>query len=73
MVRGMLTAHKIPYTLITPRKWKGKMDLGKVKDEARLLAARMFPEQSFFFDRKKDANRAEAVLIAVYGSRHGEE
>ncbi len=73
MVRGMLSAHEIPYTLVTPRKWKAKMRLGTNKDEARLIASRMFPEQSFFFDRKKDANRAEAVLIAVYGSRHGEE
>jgi len=73
MVRGMLTAHEIPYTLVTPRKWKAKMGLGKNKDEARLIASRMFPKQSFLFDKKKDANRAEAVLIAVYGSRHGEE
>ncbi len=72
MVRGMLTAHGIPYALVTPRKWKGKMGLGSHKDEARLIASRMFPDQSFLFDRKKDAHRAEAVLIAVYGSKHGE-
>jgi len=71
IIRGILTAKKVPYQLVTPRKWKGMMGVGRDKDECRLQASRMFPAQSHLFSRKKDANRAEAVLIAVYGHKHG--
>lgn len=68
IIRGILTAHDVPYTLVRPQDWKKHMSVGRNKDEARLLASRMFPRQAEMFRRKKDANRAEAVLLAVYGA-----
>ena len=71
IIRGILSARCLPYELVRPQKWKKAMGVGRDKDECRLLASRMFPTQSGLFERKKDANRAEAVLIAVYGHRYG--
>jgi crossover junction endodeoxyribonuclease RuvC len=71
IIRGILAARGIGYQLVSPRKWKGPMGLGTNKDEARLIASRLFPSQASLFQRKKDANRAEAVLIAVYGHKFG--
>ena len=57
-----------PLLLITAAVWKRAMGLSQDKaaslDKARLL----FPDASL--DRKKDHNRAEALLIAEYGRRH---
>ena len=71
IIRGILAARCLPYELVAPRKWKKAMGVGKDKDECRLLASRLFPMQAQLFVRKKDANRAEAVLIAVYGHKYG--
>ena len=71
IIRGILAARGLPYQLVRPQVWKKAMGVGRDKDECRLLAARMFPKQADLFVRKKDANRAEAVLIAVYGHKYG--
>ena len=71
IIRGILAARRMPYLLVRPQVWKKAMGVGRDKDECRLLASRMFPRQADLFARKKDANRAEAVLIAVYGHKYG--
>ncbi len=57
----------IPYTLVTPVKWKRSMNLPKDKDSARRMAIQWFPDLSKRLSRKKDEHRAEALLIALYG------
>jgi len=57
----------IPYTLVTPVKWKRSMNLPKDKDSARRMAIQWFPHLSKRLSRKKDEHRAEALLIALYG------
>jgi crossover junction endodeoxyribonuclease RuvC len=62
---------KIPCTLVSPTSWKNRMNLKGGKDgkeQSRNEAIMMFP-QSVLFKRKKDHNRAEAALLAVYASR----
>jgi hypothetical protein len=55
---------------VTPKAWKGMYGLaGKSEDgqavaKALQLAAQFYPELMGDLDRKKDHNRAEAVLIA---------
>ena len=71
IIRGILAGRGMSYQLVRPQKWKKAMGVGRDKDECRLLASRMFPNQARLFVRKKDANRAEAVLIAVYGHKYG--
>ena len=57
----------VPYTLVTPAKWKQHHKLPKDKDAARARALQLFPSLSDQLARKKDADRAEALLIAAYG------
>jgi crossover junction endodeoxyribonuclease RuvC len=57
--RGCLTHH------VAPAKWKRDLSLiGKSKEASRALAISLFPELASFLKRKKDADRAEALLMA---------
>jgi len=53
--------------LATPSKWKRHYGLGPDKEKARALAIRRYPGLALELARKKDADRAEALLIAEYG------
>ena len=64
-VAGVLAALGIPLQLVEPKAWKGHFGLEKDKELARRLAMRYYP--SVKLDRKKDHNRAEALLIARFG------
>tara|TARA_R110000772_G_scaffold1995_1_gene6744 strand:+ start:623 stop:1084 length:462 start_codon:yes stop_codon:yes gene_type:complete len=67
-LKGVFQALKIPFTLVTPQKWKKSYGLSKEKDHSRLLVTRLFPWIATEVSRKKDDGRAEALLIARYGS-----
>jgi len=68
VIQGVLAASGIPYTLVTPQKWKREAGLvGKDKDMARTLAQQLYPDAPL--GRKKDIGRADAILIARFGSR----
>jgi len=69
IVRGILAALQIRYHLVTPNEWKRHFRLGSDKQQARLMAARMFPLDSQLFSRVKDDGRAEAALLALFGDR----
>ena len=52
-----------------PASWKRKFGLiGKGKAESQALAVKMISGLGESLDRKKDHNRAEAMLIAIYGA-----
>ena len=61
----------IPVTLVRPNMWKKALLLKSGKDgkeQSRSRAISMFPECASRFARKKDHNRAEAALLAVYAA-----
>jgi len=63
---------EIPCTLVPPTTWKNRMNLkgGKEgKEQCRNEAILKFPEIAAQLSRKKDHNRAEAAMLAVYASR----
>lgn len=62
-----LAALRVPYVLIPPKKWKHWYGLSDDKDGSRTLAIQRFPHFAGEFARKKDHNRAEAVLLGYYG------
>jgi crossover junction endodeoxyribonuclease RuvC len=64
-VAGAAAGLGMPVVLVEPEAWKRHFKLGKDKEEARLLARRLYPAVDLH--RKKDHNRAEALLIARYG------
>ena len=66
-IRGVLATLEIPFTPVSPSKWKKSFNLGKDKDESRAVATRLFPALASEFVRKKDDGRAEAILIAKWG------
>jgi len=66
-VRGLISAYKIPVTMVTPAVWKRVMHVTSSKDVARARASEVFPKQAQLFARKKDEGVAEAALIALYG------
>jgi len=68
MVRGVIAACGVPTHLVAPTKWKKHFNLTKDKDLSRRLAIMLWPE-SEHFNRKKDDGRAEAALLALYGSQ----
>jgi len=63
-----LAASNIPFTRVAPTKWKNVVmeggALGGDKQASILRASRLFPHIDLA--RKKDHNRAEALLIALY-------
>jgi hypothetical protein len=67
-VRGVIGAMEVPLHFVTPQKWKKHFGLSSDKEQSRLRAIRMFPAVADSFKRKKDDGRAEAALIALYGS-----
>lgn len=54
-----------PLVLVTPQSWKKFYNLSAKKEQCRARAVELFPEENF--NRKKDIDRAEAMLIAHYG------
>ena len=68
-IRGVLATLEIPFTPVSPSKWKKSFNLGKDKDESRAVATRLFPSLASQFVRKKDDGRAEAILIAKWGEK----
>ena len=69
MVRGALAALRVPVTLVTPQEWKRSFHLGPDKNEVRLVAARLFPDNARDFTRVRDDGRAEAALLALFGAK----
>lgn len=66
-VKGVVGACKIPTINVSPVKWKKHFGLTADKEKARFLAISTWPF-SDGFRRKKDNGRAEAALMALYGS-----
>jgi crossover junction endodeoxyribonuclease RuvC len=68
VVCGVLAALEIPCHRVSPAVWKKYFKLPVEKEQSRALALRLFPATADHFSRKKDHGRAEAALIARYGS-----
>jgi len=54
------------FQIVSPRKWKRFLGLTSDKDTSRELAITYFPGMMPLLKRKKDHNRAEALLLAYY-------
>ena len=71
VIEGVLAAHGVPVTFLTPPTWKRLVGIppGKdgAKDMARSEAIRRWPAHASSFALKKSDGRAEAALIAIAG------
>jgi crossover junction endodeoxyribonuclease RuvC len=66
-LRGVIMTMGYPLVLVTPQVWKKHYRLTSDKEQCRARAIELFPEENL--NRKKDADRAEALLIAYYGAQ----
>ena len=67
VLKGVFSAMQIPMDFVTPVKWKKFFNLINTnKDSSRTKAIEIFPYISSKLSRKKDANKADAILIASF-------
>ena len=67
VVKGICAAMQLPIFFVRPAKWKKHFGLiNSQKDASRTKAIEMFPKISSFLSKKKDANKADAILIASF-------
>jgi crossover junction endodeoxyribonuclease RuvC len=52
--------------IVSPQRWKRDMALTSDKEVCRTVAINLFPEGKRYLERKKDHNRAEALLLAEW-------
>ena len=67
ILKGICSAMQLPMYFVRPAKWKKYFGLIKSeKDASRTKAIEMFPYFSSQLSKKKDSNKADAMLIASY-------
>jgi len=68
-IHGIIAACGIEVRTVPPQVWKRKYGLlGQNKDASRGEASRRFPQFTHLWQLKKHDGRAEAALLALYGS-----
>ena len=67
VIKGICSALSLPIYFVRPTKWKKHFNLIKTnKDASRTKVIEVYPEISSKLHRKKDSNKADAILIARY-------
>ena len=67
ILKGMCSAMQLPMYFVRPAKWKKYFSLiNSEKDASRTKAIEIFPYFSANLSKKKDSNKADAILIASY-------
>ena len=67
VIKGICAAMQLPMHLVRPAKWKKYFNLLKTEKEAsRTKAIEIFPQISHMLSKKKDVNKADAILIASF-------
>ncbi len=67
VIKGVCAALSIPIYFVRPTKWKKYFNLIKSeKDASRTKVIEIFPYISSYLSKKKDSNKADAILIASF-------
>ena len=67
VLKGICAALKLPVHFIRPVKWKKHFNLiNTEKDASRTKVIEVFPYISSKISKKKDSNKADAILIARF-------
>ena len=67
ILKGICSAMQIPMYFVRPAKWKKYFNLiNSEKDASRTRAIEIFPYFSSQLSKKKDSNKADAILIASF-------
>ena len=67
VIKGICSAMRLPMFFVRPTKWKKYYNLiNSEKDASRTRAIEIFPNFSSQLSKKKDSNKADAILIASF-------
>ena len=67
ILKGICSAMQLPMYFVRPAKWKKYYNLiNTQKDASRTRAIEIFPYFSSQLSKKKDSNKADAILIANF-------
>ena len=67
ILKGICSAMQLPMFFVRPAKWKRYFNLiNSQKDASRTKAIEIFPYFSSQLSKKKDSNKADAILIASF-------
>ena len=67
ILKGICSAMQLPMYFVRPAKWKKYFNLiNSEKDASRTRAIEIFPYFSGQLSRKKDSNKADAILISSF-------
>jgi crossover junction endodeoxyribonuclease RuvC len=67
ILKGICSAMQLPMYFVRPAKWKKYFNLiNSEKDASRTRAIEIFPYFSTNLSKKKDGNKADAILIASF-------
>ena len=67
VIKGICSAMRLPMFFVRPIKWKKYYNLiNSEKDASRTRAIEIFPNFSSQLSKKKDSNKADAILIASF-------
>ena len=67
ILKGICSAMQLPMYFVRPAKWKKYFGLiNSEKDASRTKAIEIFPYFSLNLSKKKDSNKADAILLASY-------
>ena len=67
VLKGICSAMQLPMYFVRPAKWKKYFNLiNSEKDASRTKAIQIFPYISSELSKKKDANKADAILLASF-------
>ena len=67
VLKGVCSAMQLPMYFVRPAKWKKNFNLiHSKKDASRTKAIEIFPYISAQLSKKKDSNKADAILLASF-------
>ena len=67
ILKGICSAMQLPMFFVRPAKWKKYFNLiNSQKDASRTKAIEIFPYFSQQLSKKKDSNKADAILISSF-------
>ena len=67
VLKGICSAMQLPMYFVRPAKWKKYYNLiNSKKDASRTKVIEIFPYISMQLSKKKDSNKADAILIASF-------
>ena len=67
ILKGICSAMQLPMFFVRPAKWKKYFNLiNSEKDASRTKVIEIFPYFSSHLSKKKDSNKADAILIASF-------